>query len=121
MREWINIVSDVEDQSVDLMEMTYFRPNRTGLPLTIFVSKRGGARHDVRIKVSRSTSPNKNEMTSISVRPGVEITDGPSLSAGDFEIISRWIDGNRDALIRIWEDTGDLDSVDIAAMLEFDR
>jgi hypothetical protein len=32
--------------------MANLRPERTGLPFVVFISQRGGARHDVRVKVA---------------------------------------------------------------------
>lgn len=36
----------------DLFEMANLYPATTGLPMTVWVSPRGNARHDVRIKVN---------------------------------------------------------------------
>jgi hypothetical protein len=35
-----------------LFEMANLRPERTGLPFVVFISQRGGARHDVRVKLA---------------------------------------------------------------------
>jgi hypothetical protein len=35
-------------------EMANLRPERTGLPFVVFISQRGGARRDVRIKLARA-------------------------------------------------------------------
>ena len=36
-----------------LFEMANLRPERTGLPFVVFISQKGGARHDVRVTVAR--------------------------------------------------------------------
>jgi hypothetical protein len=42
--------SDLDNE--DLYEMANLYPDTTGLPMTVWVSPRGNARHDVRIKVN---------------------------------------------------------------------
>jgi len=41
-----------DDADVDLFTMTNLFPRRTGLPMTVWVSPRGRARHAARIKVN---------------------------------------------------------------------
>jgi hypothetical protein len=40
----------------ELFEMANLYPRTTGLPMTVWVSPRGNARHDVRVKVNMSTA-----------------------------------------------------------------
>ena len=40
---------DVESDPRDLFEMANLYPDTTGLPMTVWVSPRGDARHDVRV------------------------------------------------------------------------
>lgn len=82
-------------------EMANLRPRTTGLPFVVFISQRGGARHDVRVKVAPDPNPPKFR-ASVSVRPGVEIMAG-DLAAADLELVRAWIDHNRDVLVRYWE------------------
>jgi len=42
-----------EAQGQALFEMANLRPERTGLPFVVFISQKGGARHNVRVKVAR--------------------------------------------------------------------
>ena len=42
------------EEEQDLFEMANLFPRTTGLSVTVWVSPRGGARHDVRIKVART-------------------------------------------------------------------
>ncbi len=39
----------VEQETDDLFEMANLYPRETGLPMTVWVSPRGNARHDVRM------------------------------------------------------------------------
>jgi hypothetical protein len=41
-----------ETETEDLFEMANLYANTTGLPMTVWISPRGNARHDVRVKVN---------------------------------------------------------------------
>jgi hypothetical protein len=49
-------------------EMANLRPERTGLPLIVFISQKGGARHHVRIKVARDARVRPSEMVTVAIR-----------------------------------------------------
>ena len=85
-----------------LFEMANLRPERTGLPFVVFISQRGGARHDVRVKVARSARVRPSEMITVTVRPQPRIVRG-KLSAYEFDQLRRWIELNRAVLIDYWE------------------
>jgi hypothetical protein len=91
-------------------EMTNLSPKLTGLPFVVWISVRGGARHDVRVKVSCRTG-----MVSVSVRPDVLLIDGSvdtgrssSMQPNEFLLLKDWIVLNRATLVSHWE--GDIDS-----------
>jgi hypothetical protein len=84
----------------ELYWMTNLRPKTTGLPFTVFVSMKGRARHDVRVKVSRTAKP--DWVASVAVRPEIGIVDG-DMSSADFALLSRWIKLNREAIIGHWD------------------
>lgn len=92
----------------DFFDMANLSPTRTGLPMVIWISERGGARHDVRVKVSlvhgRRARP--DQTSSVSLRPDVEVVAGPQLASHDFALVRRWIELNRDVLVAYWD--GDL-------------
>jgi len=81
--------------------MANLRPERTGLPFVVFISQKGGARHDVRVKVARAAKVRPSEMVTVALRPAVRVVRG-SLDPRDFELLARWIDLNRDVLIDYW-------------------
>ena len=62
------------------------RPERTGLPFVVFISQRGGARHDVRIKLARAAK----------ARPP------DNMASREFDLVARWIDLNLSVLIDYW-------------------
>ena len=95
------------DTSIDTYEMANLSPATTGLPLTIWVSPRGLARHDARIKVS--LTPGKMDVTNIAVvaiRPEPKALT-PGLGTDEFSKIERWIKINQDALLDYWNETID--------------
>jgi len=90
-------------------EMANLFPKHTGLPFVVWISYRGGARHDVRVKVSRNAKALPGEMASVAIRPHVEIVEG-EMSGRDFLLLREWIEKNRAVLVSYWE--GDIDTQD---------
>ena len=101
-----------KDADIDLFTMTNLYPRRTGLPMTVWVSPRGHARHAARIKVNmrhgeRMTIGNT---AVVRLRPVPTVIAG-KLSASDRLLIFTWIAMNEQALIDHWNgviDGGDL-------------
>ena len=84
-----------------LFEMANLRPERTGLPFVVFISQQGGARHDVRIKLARAPKVRASEMITVAVRPAPRVIRG-SIGSREFEPVRKWIELNRDVLVRYW-------------------
>ncbi len=99
-----------------IFEMANLFPRHTGLPVTVWVGPRGGARHAARIKVC--------------VEPGdrMRIDDAASMLIGDppkvvrgkldpmiAEAAGRWVLLNRDALLDYWH--GKIDTFDLQSRL----
>ncbi len=89
-----------------LFEMANLRPERTGLPFVVFISQKGGARHDVRVKLARGAKVRPAEMITVAVRPAPRIIRG-KLNAHEFDLVGRWIELNSDVLVDYW--TGDIE------------
>jgi Domain of unknown function (DUF4160) len=102
----------------DLFEMANLSPALTGLPMIVWISERGHARHDARVKVSlvngRRARPDRT--ASVSVRPTVEIVAGPELERRDLELVRQWIELNREAIMAYWN--GDLLTDEVIARLQ---
>ena len=101
----------------ELFEMANLFPQTTGLPMTVWVSPRGNARHDVRIKVNMTRG---NQMTLentavVGIRPSPHLIAG-SLSAADERAVFDWITLNSAAILAYWD--GDIDTVQLAQMLK---
>jgi len=82
-----------------LFEIANLRPERTGLPFVVFVSQKGGARHDVRVKVARGAKVRPSDMITVAIRPSVRVVRG-KLDPSDLALLSRWIDLNQEILIK---------------------
>jgi hypothetical protein len=82
-------------------DISNLRPERTGLPFVVFVSQKGGARHDVRIKLARAPRVRASEMITVAVRPVPRVIRG-SISGREFDLVRKWIELNSDVLVRYW-------------------
>lgn len=100
----------------DLYEMTNVFPRTSGLPVTVWVSARGGARHDVRVKVCRVPGNRMipGETAVVSVRPEPRLMEG-DLDGEALRAVQRWIKLNEDLLIALWD--GEIDGVELAQRL----
>lgn len=95
------VITDELSTAEGLYEMANVRPERTGLPFIVWISEKGQARHDVRVKVS--PGPKVREfVASLSVRPSVEVVAG-ALGGDDLALARAWIELNRDVIIAFWE------------------
>jgi len=96
-------------------EMSHLFPESTGLPFVVWVSYRGNARHDIRVKVSSGPKARMEEMQSVAIRPAPHLVNG-EMKPADFRKLSRWIELNRQTLIDYWE--GEIDTKDLINQLK---
>src|SRR5437868_13569489 len=82
-----------------LFEIANLFSKHTGLPFVVWISYRGGAQHDVRVKVSPGPKALPSQMVSVAIRPNVRVVQGEMI-ASDLALLTRWIELNRDALVR---------------------
>ena len=90
-------------------EMANLFPKHTGLPFVVWISVRGGARHDVRVKVSPNAKAMPEEMATVAVRPEVHVLEG-AVGPQELGMLRTWITRNLDVLIAYWD--GDIDTQD---------
>jgi hypothetical protein len=90
-------------------EMANLFPKHTGLPFVVWISVRGGARHDVRVKVSANAKAMPGDMATVGIRPEVTVIEG-DLGPSALALLKAWIELNRSTLIAYWE--GDIDTQD---------
>jgi len=105
---------DVEADARDLFEMANLYPDTTGLPMTVWVSPRGNARHDVRIKVNVTHGSQMNIANTavVGVRPTPRVIVG-QLSPADAPAVFQWVALNTDALVAYWDG-----QIDTARMIQ---
>ena len=88
----------------DLFEMANLSPALTGLPMVIWVSERGRARHDVRIKVhmAHGRQMSIGNTATVAVRPTPRLIAG-QLTPADMQSVREWIQLNETALVDYWD------------------
>lgn len=101
---------------LDLFEMANLYPATTGLPMTVWVSPRGHARHDARVKVNTTHGPRMDldNAAIMAIRPVPRLVEG-DLSSVDQAVVARWIAANVEALIDYWD--GKIDTVELGSRL----
>ena len=104
-------------QKDDLYEMANLFPRHTGLPVTVWVSVKGGARHAARVKVCRRPGDRMDASDTASV--GIQPT--PELVAGSLEpeieaVVLQWVSLNSAALLDYWN--GLIDTVELIGRLQ---
>ena|SRR5271166_5529681 len=87
----------------DLFDAANLSPGLTGLPMLVWVSERGRARHDVRIKVhmAHGRQMSIGNTATVAVRPTPRLVAG-QLSAADMQAVSDWIRLNEAPLVDYW-------------------
>ncbi len=92
------------DEDDEFFFMANLYPQDTGLPMVVWASERGRARHDVRVKVMQAHGDRIDpyNLASVAVRPLPHLVAG-QLSASDLRLVSAWIRLNEAALIDYWE------------------
>ena len=97
-------------------EMAPTHPEHTGLPVTVWVSPRGRARHAAWIKVCRRPGDRMDptDLVSVSVRPSPRAIDG-ELPPEVMQAVAAWIAANEAALMDYWD--GAIDTIELASRL----
>ena len=98
-------MDDVAVGESDAWEMTNLYPRHTGLPMTVWVSPRGRARHAPRIKVCIHHGDRMvaDETAVVSVWLPVTLIAG-DLSRADLNAVKAWVQLNEVALRDFWLD-----------------
>ena len=83
-------------------------PSRLGsLPFVVFILQDIGIIPEVRIEIARSHRVWRSKTVKVAIRPTVRLRDG-YLDAHELALLTRWVDLNRDALIKYWD--GEIES-----------
>jgi hypothetical protein len=96
-------MSDQQDDT-GFYEMVNIYPADSGLPMVVWASERGHARHDARVKVceTHGTRMLPGNLATVAVRPTPRLISG-RLSTADLRAVSNWIRLNETALVEYWE------------------
>jgi hypothetical protein len=108
---------EAEAESDELFEMANLFPRTTGLAMTVWVSPRGNARHDVRVKVNMTHGDQMNiaKTAVVGIRPTPHVIAG-HLSPDDRQAVFEWVSLNTTALIAYWE--GRVDTIELGQLLQ---
>ena len=100
----------------DMFEMANLYPDSTGLPMTIWVSTRGGAKHDARIKVNQQPGKQMDPGNTavVAIRPTPQLREG-RLNAEHLALVYEWVRMNETALIDLWD--GRIDFIGFAGSM----
>lgn len=100
----------------DLFEMANLYPRTTGLPVTVWVSPRGQARHDARVKVSTRPGDRMDLANTaiVSIRPSARLVEG-DLATDHLRAVGRWIELNQACLLQYWD--GEIDAAELIGRL----
>ena len=103
--------------SDELFEMANLFPRTTGLPMTVWVSPRGSARHDARVKVHMTHGNQMNPANTavVAVRPAPHLIAG-QLSPDGQRAVFLWVSMNADALIAYRD--GQIDTIELGNRLQ---
>jgi hypothetical protein len=106
-----------QPDSDELFEMANLYPRTTGLPMTVWVSPRGNARHDVRVKVNMTHGDQMGIANTavVGVRPTPHLIAG-QLSPDDRRAVFVWVSLNTAALVDYWD--GRIDTIELGQLLK---
>ena len=101
-----NLVTAVPDSDPgavrDFFGMANLFSKHTGLPFVVWISYKGGAQHDVRVKVSPGPKAAPLDMASVAIRPDIRVVEG-EMRPDDLALLTKWIELNRELLLKYWE------------------
>jgi len=111
------IGSDMPVEPEDLFEMANLYPSTTGLPMTVWVSPRGNAHYDLRVRVNMTNGDQMDipDTAVVVVRPTPSVIAG-ELSPAGAQVVFRWISLNTDALVAYW--AGQIDTAGLCQRLK---
>jgi hypothetical protein len=104
----------MSDASEDLFEMANLYPATTGLPMTVWLSPKGDARHDVPVNMTHGNQMNIANTAVVAVHPRPRVVTGRLLSI-DEQAVFAWVTLNEAALVAYWE--GRVDTAGLVGQL----
>jgi hypothetical protein len=107
----------MDDLDTDFFRMGELTPKTTGLPMVVWVSERGNARHDARVKVALQHGDriDPSHTAVFGIRPSPSLISG-YLSAADQRVVSDGIRLNEAAIVEYWD--GVIDTAELFGRLK---
>lgn len=102
--QWFrNLINRVSNSKADLYEMANISPLETGLPVTVFCSPQGGAKHECRVKVANIRGGiNEHDTFSIDLKD-LAVRGHCKLSSDELDSVKWWIHRNRFVILDYWK------------------
>ena len=69
----------------------------------VWISPKAGAPHDVRVKISKGPRVHPSELISVALRPDIHEVGSADLNAKDLAHLKKWIELNRDVILKYWD------------------
>jgi hypothetical protein len=109
-------VTGLNVEEDDFFLMANLSPLFTGLPFVVWISAKGGARHDIRVKISRSAKVKPDELITVALRPTLHTIGSEQLREEELALLTEWINKNWTALWAFWN--GDLYTEEVLPKLQ---
>src|SRR3954452_11655838 len=99
-------------ETEDIFHNNIFTPRMTALPMSVWVSPRGNARHDVRIKVNMTHGRQMSidNTAVVALRPVPRVVAG-RLSPDDRRLVYDWIGLNYEVILAYWNEEIETDEL----------
>jgi hypothetical protein len=91
----------------DGFDLAILSPRETGLPFVVYILEDMGVVPDVRVEVERSARVRRSQTVKVAIRPTARVTSG-HLAAQELALLTRWVELNRNVLIKYWD--GEIES-----------
>jgi hypothetical protein len=91
------------DQEDDFFLMANLSPLFTGLPFYVWISTRGYAQHDIRVKISEGMKVKRGELISVALRPELREIGSSRLTSEELTQLRRWVELNWSTLLAYWD------------------
>jgi len=108
----------IEEAENMLLEMSNFRPSKTGLPMVIWIMPDIHHQHGPRIKVQKKHGDkviDPNSWASVTIEDEPEVVVG-KLPINDFNLVKEFIILNKEKLLEVWND--EIDPIDFAKIIK---
>lgn len=92
---------------LDMLEMSNLRPKETGLPMVVWIQPElSKSKHGPRIKIqlSHGDKVDPTNFTSITIEDDPKNVGGEFIKVSDFKIIKKFIQLNKEGLLKVWND-----------------